>query len=31
MTKANLVVGDIVVFKSPKEIEREYGCFDENG
>ena len=27
----NLVVGDIVKFKTPKEIQREYGMFNEEG
>lgn len=31
MTKVNLVVGDIVVFKTPKEIQNEYGMFNEEG
>lgn len=31
MTKVNLVIGDIVVFKTPKEIQRDYGLFNEEG
>lgn len=31
MTKANLVEGDIVVFKNPKEIQLEYGMFNDQG
>lgn len=27
----NLVIGDIVKFKTPKEIQKEYGIFNKEG
>lgn len=31
MTKASLVIGDVVIFKNPKEIQSEYGILNDEG